>query len=291
MGQLSLLSKTHYCVRGRDKLFGQLLMKGFKMKRVLVFIYGLTAYVLFLGVFLYAIGFVGNLYVPKSIDSGTTGPIGISLVINALILGLFAVQHTIMARPAFKSWITNYIAKAAERSTFVMATNLIFMLLFWQWRPLTGTIWHVESALGSGILHFLFWLGWITVLISTFLINHFDLFGLKQVFNYIRNKESNPPRFVERSFYKYVRHPIMLGFIIAFWATPTMTLGHLFFAFMTTGYILVGLVFEERDLIRHHGETYIEYAKRVPMLIPFLKSGRPEGGISINQKEDQLIGR
>jgi len=244
------------------------------MKRVLVFLYGVIAYVFFLGVFLYAIGFVGNLMVPKSIDSAVTDPAGTALLINALLLGLFAIQHTIMARPAFKAVLTRLIPPAAERSTFVLATNLVFVLLFWQWRPLGGTVWEIESALGTAILQGFFWLGWGIVLISTFLIDHFDLFGLKQVTRYLLNKEPHQPQFKEHSFYKVVRHPIMLGFIIAFWAAPTMSMGRLLFAALSTAYILVGLTFEERDLIKYHGEKYLQYARRVPMLVPFLKPRR-----------------
>ena len=244
------------------------------MKRVLVFLYGVIAYVFFLGVFLYAIGFVGNLWVPKSIDSAMTGPAGPALLINALLLGLFAIQHTVMARPGFKAVLTKLIPQAAERSTFVMITNLVFVLLFWQWRPLGGTIWEIESPLGIAILEGLFWLGWGIVLISTFLIDHFDLFGLRQVTSFLLKKEPHRPQFQEHSFYKLVRHPIMLGFIIAFWAAPIMSTGRLFFAALSTAYILVGITFEERDLIKLHGERYLEYARRVPMLIPFWKSRR-----------------
>lgn len=246
------------------------------MKRVLVFLYGVIAYVFFLGVFLYAIGFVGNLWVPKSVDSGLAGPAGTALLINALLLGAFAIQHTIMARPAFKKQIMRLIPPAAERSTFVMAANLTFVLLFWQWRPVAGTIWEIENTLGIAILQGLFWLGWAIVLTATFLIDHFDLFGLKQVTNYLLSREPAKPDFKERSFYKIIRHPIMLGFIISFWATPSMSMGHLFFAGLSTAYILVGLTFEERDLIAHHGEKYLQYAQRVPMLIPFLRSRRSD---------------
>jgi len=247
------------------------------MKRVVVFLYGLLSYIFFLGVFLYAIGFVGNIQVPKSIDGAVTDPIGTAILINTLILGLFAIQHTIMARPRFKSMITNIIPQAAERSTFVLATNIIFVILFWQWRPMGGTVWSIESTMWGAILHVVFWAGWGIVLISTFLIDHFDLFGLKQVTHYLQKKNAKPPYFREHSLYKVVRHPIMLGFVIAFWSTPTMGTGRLFFAAMCTGYILVGLTFEERDLVKHHGELYLNYARRVPMLIPFFKFNRSAG--------------
>ena len=256
------------------------------MKRVSVFLYGVIAYVFFLGVFLYAIGFVGNLWVPKSIDSAVTDPTGRALLINALLLGLFAIQHTIMARPAFKAILTKLIPQAAERSTFVLLTNLVFVLLFWQWRPLGGTVWEVDSGLGTAILEGLFWLGWLIVLVSTFLIDHFDLFGLKQVTRYLLKKEPHRPQFREHSLYKVVRHPIMLGFIIAFWAAPVMSTGRLLFAALSTAYILVGITFEERDLIKFHGERYLEYARRVPMLIPFWKSRR-SGATPSPQPEEQ----
>lgn len=253
------------------------------MKRVLVFLYGVFAYVFFLGVFLYAIGFVGNIWVTKSIDSEAIAPLGTAILINALILGLFALQHSLMPRASFKAWITRFIPEPAERSTYVLFTNLTFVLIFWQWRPLNSTIWHVEGA-GGMVLQVLFWLGWGLVLISTFLVDHFELFGLKQITRYLQKKEFHPPRFTERSLYKHIRHPIMLGFVIAFWATPHMSMGHLLFAILTTGYIFVGIAFEERDLRKLHGETYIQYARRVPMLIPFLKLGRPREGADPNPK-------
>jgi protein-S-isoprenylcysteine O-methyltransferase Ste14 len=258
------------------------------MKRVSVFIYGALTYILFLGVFLYAIGFVGNILVPKSIDSQATNPIGTAVLVDALLLGLFAVQHTIMARSGFKKLLTRVVPPQAERSTFVLATNIVFLLLFWQWRPVGGTIWHVENALGAAILSSAYWIGWGTVLISTFLIDHFDLFGLRQVTNYLLKREPQYPRFVERSLYKVIRHPIMLGFIIAFWATPNMTVGRLLFAGLATGYILVGIMFEERDLIKHHGEVYLQYASRVPRLIPFIRLGRSGGDPKLQLKEDAM---
>ncbi len=247
------------------------------MKKVLVFLYGTAVYVYFLAVFLYAVGFVGNFIVPKSIDSGETGPIGMAILVNALVLGLFAVQHTVMARPAFKKAITKIIPKAAERSTFVLLTNLILTLIFWQWRPIDSIVWNVPNPIGAALLQVGFWGGWGMVLVSTFLIDHFELFGLSQIWHYLRGKQQPPPRFQEKSLYRIIRHPIMLGFIIAFWCTPTMTIGHLLFAGLTTGYILVGIAFEERDLVRYLGPVYTRYAARVPMLIPFLR-GRQSGG-------------
>jgi protein-S-isoprenylcysteine O-methyltransferase Ste14 len=244
------------------------------MKRFIIFLYGMFSYVFFLGTFLYAIGFVGNIVVPKSIDSGVSSSLGSALLINALLLALFAIQHTIMARPGFKRAWTKIIPEAMERSTFVLATNLIFCLLFWQWRPVTDIVWQVESAAGTMILNILFWAGFGIVLLSTYIIDHFELFGLKQVTNYLLKKETKPPVFVEKFFYKMVRHPLLTGFIIAFWAAPTMTVGHLFFSIMTTGYIFVGIAFEERDLKTIHGEEYRNYSKRVPMVFPFMKKNK-----------------
>ena len=256
------------------------------MKRVIVFVYGVLVYAFFLGVFLYAIGFVGNFLVPKSIDSPATGPVGTAILINALVLGLFAIQHTIMARPAFKANLMKLIPNAAERPTFVLAASLIFLLMFWQWRPIDGTVWNIENEAGRAILHALFWLGWGMVLYATFLINHFELFGLAQVTRYLQGKEPGSAPFKERSLYKVVRHPIMLGFIIAFWAAPTMSMGRLFFAGLSTAYILVGLMFEERDLLRAHGDRYREYASRVPRLIPFLKPGRSGEGTTPSLEDE-----
>jgi len=257
------------------------------MKRVLVFLYGTVAYVYFLAVFLYAVGFVGDVFVPRTVNSGETGPMGTAILINALVLGLFAIQHSVMARPAFKKAITKIIPRAAERSTFVMATNLIFTLTFWLWRPINGVVWNVESTIGATLLQVGFWAGWGLVLVSTFLIDHFELFGLKQVIRYLQKKDMTPPPFQEHSLYKVISHPIMLGFIIAFWCTPTMTIGHLLFSGLATGYILVGIWFEERDLIRYHGNTYRRYASRVPMLIPGLRS-RQSGGTPNRELGEEL---
>ncbi len=240
-------------------------------KRIAVFVYGCATYAMFLGVFLYAVGFIGNVGVPKSIDSARTGSVAEALVVNILLLTVFAVQHSVMARPAFKRWWTRIVPAPAERSTYVLFTNLALMLLFWQWRPLGGVVWNIESPSGRAIMWGLYAFGWGLVLVTTFLINHFDLFGLRQVWLYLRGKPYTHLRFVTPGPYRLVRHPLYVGWFFAFWATPTMTAAHLVFALMTTAYMLVAIQFEERDLINYHGRAYREYRRRVPMLIPGLK--------------------
>ncbi|HRP57132.1 methanethiol S-methyltransferase [Agriterribacter sp.] len=243
--------------------------------KVIYFIYGVLCYVVFLGVFLYAIGFVGNIYVPKSIDVGGDSSVMEAFIVNSILLTLFAVQHAVMARPAFKRWWTGIIPQSIERSTYVLATNFVMILLFWQWQPMTGVVWNTENGTLITVLWGLFALGWMVVFLSTFMINHFDLFGLKQVYESLRQKASQPLSFTKRYFYAVIRHPLMLGFIIAFWATPVMTIGHLYFSIMTTAYILISVKFlEERDLAKQLGEPYKRYQKEVPMLIPFTKSRR-----------------
>ena len=240
------------------------------MGKFIAFLYGIIAYVVFFASFLYAIGFVSNMIVPKSIDSGMEGPLMEALLINSLLLGLFAVQHSVMARPAFKKWWTKFVPKSVERSTYVLVASLLLFLMYWQWRPMTDSIWNLEGT-ASMVMTVIFWSGWVIVLVSTFIINHFDLFGLRQVYMNLKSKELTPLDFKTSLFYKYVRHPIMSGFIIAFWATPQMSMGHLFFAIMTTGYILVGIYFEEKDLVSFYGDTYKDYKNQVSMLIPLPK--------------------
>ena len=236
--------------------------------RFAVLIYGVVCYVLFLGTFLYAIGFVGNVVVPKSIDTGTPGELITALAINTLLLGLFAVQHSVMARPAFKRWWTRIIPPAAERSTYVLLTSLILLLLFWKWQPLPEPVWNIATPAASTVLWGLFALGWLIVLVSTFLINHFDLFGLRQVWIFFSGQTYRPAEFKTPALHRFVRHPIMLGFIVAFWATPNMTVGHLFFAAVTTAYILIAIQLEERDLVTYYGAAYRQYQQQVRMLVP-----------------------
>ena len=237
------------------------------MSRALVFAYGLLAYGLFLLTYLYAVGFVGNLVVPKSLDSAPAAPFGTALLIDLGLLGLFAIQHSVMARPWFKRALLRVIPKAAERSTYVLASSLALMLLFWQWSPLGGVVWDLQNPTWRAVTYGAFAFGWLLVLVTTFLINHFDLFGLRQVWLHLRGREYQSLRFVTPGPYRLIRHPLYLGWLFAFWAAPTMTITHLFFAMVTTAYILVAIQLEERDLIDAHPE-YAEYKRRVPMILP-----------------------
>ena len=240
-------------------------------KRVAVLTYGAVSYAIFFATFCYAAGFVGNFLVPKSMDSATSGPTWLALVVNASLLGLFAVQHSVMARPAFKRRLAKLIPVAAERSTYVLLSSLALLLLFWQWRPMGGAVWSIEHPLGVALMNAGFAFGWLLVLVTTFLINHFDLFGLRQVWKYFREQPYRPLEFVTPGPYRMVRHPLYVGWLFAFWCTPTMTVAHLVFAIATTAYILVAIQFEERDLVAFHGSDYVEYRKRTPMLIPVIR--------------------
>ena len=231
-------------------------------------LYGSVAYTLFLGTILYAIAFVGGLPLPKTIDSGAPGPLPLALIVNTALLGLFAVQHSVMARPAFKRWWKAIVPDSVERSTYVIFSSLALVLLFWQWQPMPQPIWSVTDPTGVVILRVVFWAGWALVFLSTFLINHFELFGLRQVWCRLTGKTLPPPAFRTPSLYRHVRHPLYLGFLLAFWSTPVMTMGHLLFAAATTGYILIAIRLEERDLIAIFGDRYRRYREQVSMLIP-----------------------
>jgi methanethiol S-methyltransferase len=241
------------------------------MRKAAAFVYGLLSYVMFLGVILYSIGFVANLMaLPKTIDSGAPGPAMPSIAIDLTLLAVFAIQHSVMARRGFKAWWTRYVPAVVERSTYVLFANLALILLLWKWQPLPDVVWRVENPMAAAALVALSLLGWGMVFLSTFLINHFDLFGLKQVFDNLRAMQIEDPQFRTPLLYKFVRHPLYLGFIIAFWAAPVMTVGHLLFAVATTGYIFIGLLLEERDMVAMFGQTYVNYQRRVSMIVPML---------------------
>lgn len=242
-----------------------------RLNRVGGFVYGLICYAIFFVTFLYAIGFVGNLVVSKTIDAAPILSFPVALAINVGLLGLFGIQHSVMARPAFKRWWTQFVPKPLERSTYVLLSSLCLIALFYFWQPLGITIWHIQNTVGQAILYSLFAFGWLLVLVATFLINHFDLFGLRQVTLYLLGQEYTPLQFKTPGLYKVVRHPLYVGWFFAFWATPLMTVTHLVFALITTAYILIAIQLEERDLITVHGEDYVNYQHRVPMLIPFLR--------------------
>jgi protein-S-isoprenylcysteine O-methyltransferase Ste14 len=244
------------------------------MSRAAAFLYGILAYVMFLGAILYSIGFVENLpLLPKTIDSGEPGPMGASIAVNLVLLGIFAVQHSLMARKGFKAWWTKLVPPAIERSTYVLFANLALILLLWQWRPITAPVWAVENSALAVALIALSLIGWCMVFLSTFLINHFDLFGLSQVWHNMRQQRIEDPQFRTPLLYKFVRHPLYLGFIIAFWAAPVMSMGHLLFAVGTTVYILGAIVLEERDMVAVFGQTYRNYQARVSMILPLPPKG------------------
>jgi protein-S-isoprenylcysteine O-methyltransferase Ste14 len=241
------------------------------MGRILSLCYGIVAYLIFVGAFLYAIGFVDGVVVPKTIDDGTTAPIAEAIAINLVLLTIFALQHSIMARQPFKRWWTTLIPASIERSTYVLLASLALILVFWQWRPIPTVIWQVESPAAASALLGLSLFGWLVVLLSSYMINHFELFGLQQVMHNLSGRKSSPTEFKTPFLYKFVRHPLYVGFIIAFWATPVMTSGHLLFAAVTTAYIFVGIMLEERDLVAHFGPAYQQYREKVGMLMPMLR--------------------
>ncbi len=241
------------------------------MSRALCFLYGLIVYFLFLGTFTYAVLFIGGLWVPRTIDDGPNGTGLGAILINLALLGAFAIQHTIMARPAFKAMITKIIPAPIERTNFVLATCVCFLVLFWHWRAMPDVVWSIQGDAMRTAVWGGFVFGWLLVLYTTFLINHFDLFGLRQVYLHFKGVEYTHIQFVQPWFYSFLRNPMMLGFVIALWAIPTMTQGHLLFAAGATAYILIGIQFEEHDLLAALGENYRLYRAKTPMLIPFLK--------------------
>jgi protein-S-isoprenylcysteine O-methyltransferase Ste14 len=238
-------------------------------KRIAFFAYGSVSYLIFFGTFLYAIGFIGNFGVPTTLDGERNEPLAVALAIDVALLAVFAIQHSVMARKWFKEWWTRIVPVPLERSTYVLLSSLALILLFWQWRPLGGVVWSIEDPVARVVLWVLFAFGWALVLVSTFLINHFDLFGLRQVWLYLRGRAYTTLHFGTPGPYRLVRHPLYVGWLFAFWSTTRMTFAHLLFSIMTTAYILVAIQFEERDLAREHGESYEAYRRSVPMLIPF----------------------
>jgi protein-S-isoprenylcysteine O-methyltransferase Ste14 len=243
------------------------------MNRYFAITYGAISYVLFLAVFVYAIGFVGGL-TPRSVDNAIAAPVGQAVAVDVVLLTLFAVQHSVMARPAFKRWWTRYVPQPIERSTYVLFASLVLALVLWQWRAIPAVVWDVEWQSARLAVWTLFWLGWGIVLASTFMISHFELFGLRQVFAVWRSRPQAETGFRTTLFYRVVRHPLNLGFIVAFWAAPTMTAGHLLFAAVTTGWILLAMQLEERDLLAALGARYAAYRETVPMLVPALRKRR-----------------
>jgi protein-S-isoprenylcysteine O-methyltransferase Ste14 len=248
--------------------------------RIAAFIYGVLCYAVFLGTFLYAIGFMGNFAVPKSIDSGAKGSLTYALAINTGLLALFAVQHSVMARQWFKRAWTRIVPTAIERSTYVLFSSVALLTLFWQWQPMGGAVWHIENVMARLVVYALYAAGWITVLVATFLINHFDLFGLRQVWLYLLGRKYTALAFRTPGLYRVVRHPLYVGWLLVFWSAPVMTAAHLVFAFATTAYILLAIQFEERDLLRAHPE-YAEYRRHVPMILPTGSRQRETAQVSV----------
>lgn len=246
------------------------------MKKIFVFIFGLLSYLIFFATFLYWIGFMENIFVPKGIDAGISEPVFTAIIINLLLVLLFGIQHSVMGRGKFKKWLIRFVPKEAERSVYVLVSTLILIFLFWQWRPIDINIWNVENNTAQNIIYGFFVLGWIILLISTFLINHFELFGLQQIYTNLRNRPMKYPEFQMPLLYRIVRHPMMIGVIIAIWATPHMTAGHLMFSVLMTGYILIGTIYEEKDLVKNFGGKYIMYRNTVPKIIPIGKKKLPE---------------
>ena len=238
------------------------------MAGLVAVIYGVVAYGFTLVALLYLIGFVGNLIVPKSIDSGTAGPLLQSVIVDTMLIGLFAIQHSVMARQGFKRWWTRMVPPSVERSTYLLATSLVLLLLYWQWQPIPAIVWTVHNPTAAALLDGIFWLGWVVLVASTFMLNHFEMFGLSQVFGRLFGKQPSDATFRTPLLYRWVRHPIYLGVLLAVWATPTMTLGHLLLALVITGYILIGIQLEEDDLIQQFGEQYRRYRRHAAMLIP-----------------------
>ena len=253
-------------------------------KRIAFFAYGSLSYLIFLGTFLYAIGFIGNFGVPTTLDGERSESLAVAFAIDVALLAVFAIQHSVMARKWFKEWWTRIVPPPLERSTYVLLSSLALILLFWQWRPLGGVVWSIEDPVARVGLRVMFAFGWAMVLVSTFLINHFDLFGLRQVWLYLRGRTYTSLRFGTPGPYRLVRHPLYVGWLFAFWSTPTMTLAHLLFSIMTTAYILVAIQFEERDLAREHGESYEAYRRSVPMLVPSIRrraNAKAAEGVSV----------